>query len=609
MLLRQRIISRNFLSSLLLSIVCLVSESGVLLQADSQVDASTIHGKLMCGYQAWFRHPGDGSTPKGGIEKNRDRWVHWCSRQNPRNITVEMWPDMSEYSKKYDTGLKFNNGEPAYVFSSWDPAVFDLHFRWMKEYNIDGVYQQQFIGQLYEERDLHILKNVKKHCEKYGRVFALEYDVSGSAKNLPLVLKDWERIVEEGFTKSPSYLHHKGKPLLSIWGFGFTTRPYEADVAIDFINKLKNHQNPACRPTLIGGVPTAWRTLDRDSRSDPKWAEVYAMFDVISPWTVGRYGNQALADKHFKEYWEPDLKHLKKAGVEYLPIIFPGSCMANLKSTKGESVHNNFSRQGGHFIWRQAYNLIKGGAKTIKIAMFDEVDEATAIFKTTVTHDEVPNVNQFPLGKHPPGLFVTMQSDGFDIQSDHYLKVAGEINKSLDNPSTLSEVLPLEAPLLREATSKPDALIAIRPIRNTKIGEALKNGKTARMGKPPHSWYERAWKGENHVWRLEESQALHLQIGESYGNAVKNQLTVKVDFFADAGGVLGIEYLKSNQSRTKVEEEINGLKGGEQSLQFVLDGITCKRQLPGKTDLRIYRKDETKKFAAVDIKTLTFIRD
>src|SRR5262249_52988460 len=56
------------------------------------VDATTLRGKVLCGYQGWFRCPGDGSELG---------WVHW-SRERfrivPETLTFDLWPDMSEYS-------------------------------------------------------------------------------------------------------------------------------------------------------------------------------------------------------------------------------------------------------------------------------------------------------------------------------------------------------------------------------------------------------------------------------------------------------------------------------------------------------------------------------
>ena len=48
--------------------------------------------------------------------------------------------------------------------------------------------------------------------------------------------------------------------------------------------------------TVMGGVPTNWRTLNSDSKTDPLWAAVYRSFDVLSPWAVGRYSTDAGAD-------------------------------------------------------------------------------------------------------------------------------------------------------------------------------------------------------------------------------------------------------------------------------------------------------------------------
>ena len=57
------------------------------------VDATTIRHKVMCGYQGWFRCPGDAA----GLG-----WVHWsrsATRIAPETLTVEMWPDVQELGR------------------------------------------------------------------------------------------------------------------------------------------------------------------------------------------------------------------------------------------------------------------------------------------------------------------------------------------------------------------------------------------------------------------------------------------------------------------------------------------------------------------------------
>src|SRR6516225_2515933 len=65
----------------------------------NEVSAKSLHRKVLCGYQGWFRCPGDPSG-KG--------WVHWsrdAKRIAPDTLTFEMWPDLSEFSdeEKYRT--------------------------------------------------------------------------------------------------------------------------------------------------------------------------------------------------------------------------------------------------------------------------------------------------------------------------------------------------------------------------------------------------------------------------------------------------------------------------------------------------------------------------
>jgi hypothetical protein len=99
---------------------CLVS-----VPAQSKHSASSRYpsyqGRVMCGYQGWFRAEGDGSG--GG-------WSHYSERGplTSANLHPDFWPDVSEYEKTYPTSLLNKNGTTVRVFSSWDQSTTDLHF-------------------------------------------------------------------------------------------------------------------------------------------------------------------------------------------------------------------------------------------------------------------------------------------------------------------------------------------------------------------------------------------------------------------------------------------------------------------------------------------------
>src|SRR6266850_6379384 len=64
-----------------------LTASGNCFAAD--IDATNLHHKVLCGYQGWFRCPGD--PINGG-------WGHWSRNGReitPDSLTFEMWPDMS----------------------------------------------------------------------------------------------------------------------------------------------------------------------------------------------------------------------------------------------------------------------------------------------------------------------------------------------------------------------------------------------------------------------------------------------------------------------------------------------------------------------------------
>ena len=91
-------------------------------------------------------------------------------------------------------------------------------------------------------------------------------------------------------TQSPAYLNHRGRPAVIVWGLGFNDDGHPATpataIAIQSFFRTVN-------VTLIGGVPTGWRTLTGDARPDPAWANIYLNFSVIHPWLVGRFPDDA----------------------------------------------------------------------------------------------------------------------------------------------------------------------------------------------------------------------------------------------------------------------------------------------------------------------------
>jgi hypothetical protein len=139
------------------------------------VDAGTLKGKVMAGYQGWFGTPCD----EGG-----GPWRHWgSSLPNADNIKFDMWPDLREYDadELCATGFQYANGQNAGLFSASNAATVDRHVKWMKDYGLDGVFVQRFISEAAKNPTVRdtVLRNVQVASEKYGRVFVNMYDIFG----------------------------------------------------------------------------------------------------------------------------------------------------------------------------------------------------------------------------------------------------------------------------------------------------------------------------------------------------------------------------------------------------------------------------------------------
>ncbi|HEX2751355.1 MAG TPA: glycoside hydrolase family 71/99-like protein, partial [Verrucomicrobiales bacterium] len=290
-------------------------------------DSDGLTGKVMCGYQGWFRTPNDGSG---------NGWFHYGGGRKfePGACNIDLWPDVRELppEARVQTPFQHPDGSTAEVYSSVNPAAIALHFKWMKEYHIDGVFLQRFATTTKDPRFRKpmdaVLDACRKAAQENGRCWVPMYDLSGlKPGNASVVIEDWKRLVADfsltDAAKNPALLRHRGKPLVALWGLGFSDRPPMLDDWKELVRFFKNDAAPGgC--TVMLGVPTFWRTLERDAITDPVLHEIIASADVVSPWTVGRYNSPKDAGSYVKKTVGTDLAWCREKKLDYLPVAFPG---------------------------------------------------------------------------------------------------------------------------------------------------------------------------------------------------------------------------------------------------------------------------------------------
>lgn len=373
----------------------------------SRVRFKSIKNLVMAGYQGWFNTPEDGA----GLG-----WKHFEKEKEfkPGKCTIDLWPDVSEYEKTYETAFKLPDETPAKVFSSYDASTTDLHFKWMKQYGIDGVFMQRFVVSIRNQKGKDnynkILNNAVLSAEKYDRAICLMYDLSGmEAGEEDILIRDWKELCEKYKLVSRNnnhYVYHHGKPLVAVWGIGFNDRrKYGYEQVKKIIDFLKSE---GC--SILVGVPTHWRTLTIDAVSDTRLLELVKQADIVHPWLVGRFDNNTY--EPYRKSIEEDIKWCKANGKDYMPVLFPGFSWHNMKK---DAPQNMIPRLGGRFFWKQVKGAVDAGAESLYLAMFDEIDEGTAFFKCT---------NTPPVGE---SSFITYEGEA----PDHYLWLAGEAAKYL----------------------------------------------------------------------------------------------------------------------------------------------------------------------------------
>jgi hypothetical protein len=413
-----RINSDNHIRSISISKgVLSPDEENVPLTQESSY--SEFKGKSVAGYQAWFT-----------ATETNSGWVHWPKGGGARpakgSSSFEIYPDVRDYDqeKLYPTDFaNLGNGEPSMLFSSID--VIDTHFKWIKDAGIEGIALQRFIGDTpypITYSSVSKLSRVKNAAEENEKIYYICYDMS-SAKDdnawVESIKFDWVFNIEQtnALTTSPAYATVNGKPVVQIWGPGFTSRAGNAAGTIELIEFLKSR---GCY--VIGGVPANWRTGSGDSKSG--FIDAYKTYDMVSPWTPGRYRNISGCDNYKVNYLIPDKAFCDANQLDYMPVLFPGFAW----STWNTGDPNSYPRLAGEFLWRQAYNIVETGIGQMYFAMFDEYDEGTNLMKSATDWSMIPT-DQY---------FLTLSADGIWVSSDFYLRLAGaasEMAKSANNPS------------------------------------------------------------------------------------------------------------------------------------------------------------------------------
>ena len=381
------------------------------------VDTTSLFNKVLCGYQGWFRCPGDGGN----------QWIHWSRSTSTiasNTLTVDMWPDMTEYTtaEQYIApGFTYPGDAQAYLFSAQNQQTVNRHFNWMLQYGIDGVYVQRFITDITGRPWMtNVLNYARAAANQTGRTFALEYDMSGADTNtlFSRMTNDWTWLVNTvGLTQDPRYLHHNGKPVLAIFGFypsRFTNNPALPQQIITWFES-----NPVQSVTLIGSGEWWWRT-----DTSAGWSNIFRSFNAYIPWNTGNYSTVGTDEYATTSYWEADLAEATRVGMLYLPQIYPGFSWDNLMQLPPGT--SKIPRLGGNFLWQQFYAVANLGLNMAFVGMFDEVDEGTAIFKVTNT---------------PPtqGYFVTY--DG--LPTDWYLRLTDAGAQMLSGAIPTTPTIPI----------------------------------------------------------------------------------------------------------------------------------------------------------------------
>jgi glycoprotein endo-alpha-1,2-mannosidase len=431
-------VNRN-ITKLLIIVVLFLNLQNSSGQIHSSTSAHTSYtGLSMAGYQGWFGTPNDGGT-------NSFRHYNGSAGFKPGSASIEYWPDMREADPDeiHTTEFIFKEGTPATVFSSVNPKTVNRHFQWMKEYGIDGAFVQRFKSDFGIRTTLDkVMLNALEGAEKNNRAIAVMYDIGANIYangmdtasvnstrtfHVNEVFNDWKHLVDDlGLTTRgdhQAYLYHHGKPLVALWGIGFTHRHNSTGLDMQFwIELVDKFQNDpvygGC--SILLGVPTYWLQGGNDcitGSEHTKMLELIRKVEIIMPWHTSRF-NRGDMPTLYKSIVKSDLAWCNSENMDYAPCISPGIREKILQGNGYEKY-----REGGYYFWDMAKAAIEAGSQLLYLGMFDEIDEGTQLHK----------INNNPPFYSNAVPFATYGTD----PEDHYLWLSGEVTRAMRGEFTM----------------------------------------------------------------------------------------------------------------------------------------------------------------------------
>jgi hypothetical protein len=149
-------------------------------------------------------------------------------------------------------GFTYADGRPVNVYSAYNKKTVMRHMKWVRDYGLDGVFMQRFFnvakkGERQKYQDI-ILDNAFEASQKYDRAIGVMYDLSGlqpGRDDCSTIIEDWKHLVDDlkvlnyGDGSEQTYVYHRGKPLVTIWGVGFPDRPYNIRVSANAVTSWR----------------------------------------------------------------------------------------------------------------------------------------------------------------------------------------------------------------------------------------------------------------------------------------------------------------------------------------------------------------------------------